>query len=289
MIPASGTTRNLQETPLFTVNSHRFQCYSCWNLQEKFSEHGSSVPVGKISYRKTHNSAIFPMPEMKRKLSGSQKKLHRSCPEKAQIHIVSWQREYGFPFIICWFTGSHCAIELKPSHILRIPFNDNGFLSVFLQKSPPPFLLFLGLPKLRSSKIFKDLNFTPPPQRSLRISILQHHHHKLRSSKIFKDLNFTPPPPQIEIFEDLWGSQFYSTATANWNLWRSLTISILHHHHHHKLRSSKIFKDLNFPSPPQIEIFEDRYGSQFSGIRNWDPRRLLCNTTIFGYSESTQE
>ena len=46
----------------------------------------------------------------------------------------------------------------------------------FCEKAPlrsrPPFLLFLDLPKLRSSKIFKDRNFTPPP-------------------------------PQIEIFEDL--------------------------------------------------------------------------------------
>ena len=38
----------------------------------------------------------------------------------------------------------------------------------FCEKAPlrscPPFLLFLSLPKLRSFKTFKDLNFTPPPQ-----------------------------------------------------------------------------------------------------------------------------
>ena len=41
------------------------------------------------------------------------------------------------------------------------------------------------------------------PLRSFSPFLLFQGLRKLRSSKIFKDLNFTPPPPQIEIFEDL--------------------------------------------------------------------------------------
>ncbi len=83
MIPASGSRRNPPEKAFFPANSFRFHTGMRRKGLGTHPEDGSSIPSGKLLYRKRVFSFNFPLPEHYRNYAVSYRKLHGTQTEPA--------------------------------------------------------------------------------------------------------------------------------------------------------------------------------------------------------------
>ena len=103
----------MQKPPFLSANSNKFQYYSRWKLQGKFSEHDSRIPAGEVHARRCTVATFFCGAWNDKKIAGILKRTAWNLPREAQVSIVSSQTEYRFSFIICRLTGTHLSHRIK--------------------------------------------------------------------------------------------------------------------------------------------------------------------------------